>query len=121
MKRFPALASWRFWASWGLACSRTRGFVRRENTAGSSSSTAGMACTLYSGTYVMYVSEKVRRGLRPYAGQAIRIDAKEVFQPMNPGDGRIGSSSTLDPLPTANTKLGQGERPPPVEQRASGS
>lgn len=56
-------------------------------------------CTLYSGIYVMYVSEKVKEGLRPYAGQAIQIDAKEVDQPHNPGDGRIGRFEYLGPAP----------------------
>ncbi len=47
-------------------------------------------CTLYSGVYLMYVSEKTKESLRKYAGQAVQIDAKEVYQPINPGDGRIG-------------------------------
>ena len=46
-------------------------------------------CTLYSGIYVMYVSEKVKNGLRPFAGRAVQIDAKKVNQPENPGDGLI--------------------------------
>ncbi len=56
-------------------------------------------CTLYSGIYVMYVSEKVKDGLRPYAGQAICIDAKHVCQPLNPGDGRIGRFEYLGRAP----------------------
>ncbi len=56
-------------------------------------------CTLYSGVYVMYVSEKTKEGLRPYAGQSIQIDAKEVYQPKNPGDGRIGKFEYLGPAP----------------------
>ena len=48
-------------------------------------------CILYSGIYLMYVSEKVKESIRPYTGQAILIDAKQVWQPSNPGDGRIGS------------------------------
>ena len=56
-------------------------------------------CTQYSGVYVMYVSEKTKEGLRPYAGQSIQIDAKEVYQPKNPGDGRIGKFEYLGPAP----------------------
>jgi len=56
-------------------------------------------CTLYSGIYIMYVSEKVKEGLRKYAGQAIQIDAKEVNQPINPGDGLIGKFEYLGAAP----------------------
>lgn len=56
-------------------------------------------CTLYSGIYVMYVSEKTKEGLRRYAGQAIQIDAKEVDQPENPGDGRIGKFEYVGAAP----------------------
>jgi len=57
------------------------------------------ACTLYSGIYVMYVSEKVKDGLRPYAGQCVQIDAKEVDQPINPGDGLIRKFEYLGKAP----------------------
>jgi hypothetical protein len=57
------------------------------------------ACTLYSGIYVMYVSEKVKEGLRPYAGQAMQIDATDVWQPINPGDGLIRAYKVLGPAP----------------------
>lgn len=57
-------------------------------------------CTLYSGIYVMYVSESVKEGLRPYAGKSIEIDAKRVFQPMNPGDGLIQQFDFLGLSPT---------------------
>lgn len=56
-------------------------------------------CTLYSGIYVMYVSEKVKDGLRKYAEQAIQIGAKEVYQPMNPGDGRIDKFEYIGAAP----------------------
>lgn len=56
-------------------------------------------CTLYSGIYVMYMSEKVKEDLRPYAGKAVLIDAKQVYQPINPGDGRIGTFKYLSPAP----------------------
>lgn len=56
-------------------------------------------CMLYSGVYVMYVSEKTKEGLRKYKGQAVQIDAKEVFQLLNPGDGRIGKFDYLGKAP----------------------
>lgn len=56
-------------------------------------------CTLYSGIYVMYISEKVKEGLRKYAGQPVQIDAKEVSQPENPGDGLIGKFEYLGKAP----------------------
>jgi hypothetical protein len=46
-------------------------------------------CHLYSGVYVMEIAEVVKESLRPYAGKAITVDALEVMQPMNPGDGLI--------------------------------
>ncbi len=46
-------------------------------------------CYLFSGVYLMYVSETVKETLRPYSGRSMEIDAKEVLQPMNPGDGLI--------------------------------
>jgi hypothetical protein len=46
-------------------------------------------CYLYSGTYLMYIAENQKEELRRYAGQSILIDAKKVFQPVNPGDGLI--------------------------------
>jgi hypothetical protein len=46
-------------------------------------------CYLYDGIYLMYISEKIKERLRNYAGHTIRIDATEVYQPMNPGDGLI--------------------------------
>lgn len=52
-------------------------------------------CHLYSGIYVMEVSETVKSLLRPYADQAVLIEAKEVLQPINPGDGLIRKLSVL--------------------------
>ena len=46
-------------------------------------------CILFSGVYLMYISENVKEGLRPYEGQAVQIDAIDVVQPINPGDGLI--------------------------------
>jgi hypothetical protein len=54
-------------------------------------------CHLYGGAYVMEISEKVKESLRPFAGQAILIDAQEVFQPINPGDGLITKLQVLGP------------------------
>ncbi len=51
----------------------------------------------------MYVSEKAKEGLRKYAGQAVQIDAKDVYQPMNPGDGRIGEFNYVVPAPNTES------------------
>lgn len=47
------------------------------------------SCYIYSGVYLMYVSKRVSEPLRKYEGQAMIIDALNVNQPLNPGDGRI--------------------------------
>ena len=44
-------------------------------------------CILYSGIYVMYISERTKEKLREHTGKSIQIDAKKVSQPRNPGDG----------------------------------
>ncbi len=54
-------------------------------------------CILFSGTYLMYIATAAKEPLRAYQGQAIEIDAKEVFQPLNPGDGLIRKFSILGP------------------------
>jgi hypothetical protein len=59
-------------------------------------------CYLYSGIYLMYISEKTKEGLRKYEGQSILLDAKEVYQPINPGDGRIGKFKVLKVLSASN-------------------
>jgi hypothetical protein len=46
-------------------------------------------CILFNGTYVMYISTAVKESLRPYAGRSVAIDARQVEQPRNPGDGLI--------------------------------
>lgn len=56
-------------------------------------------CTLYSGIYVMYISEAVKGGIRDHAGQCVQIDAKKVKQPMNPGDGLISEFDYLGAAP----------------------
>src|SRR4051794_5023656 len=52
---------------------------------------------LYSGSYVMEISESIKDLLRPYADQPLLIDAKEVYQPINPGDGLISGLEVLGP------------------------
>src|ERR1700693_3441510 len=68
-------------------------------------------CHLFGGVYDMEVSEKVKELLRPYNGQAILVDAKEVFQPMNPGDGLTTKLEVLGPAEEPNTKT-VGNAPP---------
>ena len=45
----------------------------------------------------MYISDFVKEQLREYEGQAIEIDALEVKQPINPGDGLIRRLKILGP------------------------
>lgn len=56
-------------------------------------------CILYSGIYVMYISEDVKENLRKYAGKPVQINATKVFQPINPGDGLIKEFECLGPAP----------------------
>lgn len=58
-------------------------------------------CTLYSGVYVMYISEDVKEQLRDHAGKCVQIDATDVVQPMNPGDGLIRQFKVLGTAPPA--------------------
>ena len=60
-------------------------------------------CILFSGVYLMYISERVKDQLREYDGQAIELDALEVFQPKNPGDGLIQKLKVLGPAPPSNS------------------
>jgi hypothetical protein len=46
-------------------------------------------CYLFSGVYLMYISDSTKQSLRLYRGKSMEVDAKEVYQPMNPGDGLI--------------------------------
>lgn len=59
------------------------------------------ACILYSGIYLMYVSEGVKEQLREHSGKPVEIDATEVFQPMNPGDGLIKELKYLGEAPVS--------------------
>lgn len=66
-------------------------------------------CILFSGVYLMYISEDVKETLRQYDGQAIVIDALEVIQPINPGDGlikRLNVIGLAHPKQTAYTVEG---------------
>jgi len=45
----------------------------------------------------MYISEKVKESLRPFEGHAVLIDAQEVHQYFNPGDGLISKFKMLGP------------------------
>jgi hypothetical protein len=51
----------------------------------------------------MYMSDTVRDQLRPYDGQAIELDALEVVQPTNPGDGLIRKLQVIGPAPPNNS------------------
>lgn len=68
-------------------------------------------CTLSSGIYVMYISEGVKAKLRAHAGRSIQIDAKEVVQLSNPGDGLIKALDYVGKAPAAdNSPSGDGLR-----------
>lgn len=56
-------------------------------------------CFLLSGPYITYISENVKEKLRPYTGKPMQVDASDVFQPMNPGDGLIRKYEILGPAP----------------------
>ncbi|MBX3448806.1 MAG: hypothetical protein KF777_04555 [Planctomycetaceae bacterium] len=58
-------------------------------------------CTLYSGVYVMYISEDVKEQLRADAGKCVQIDATDVVQPRNPVDGLIRQFKVLGAAPAA--------------------
>jgi hypothetical protein len=76
-------------------------------------------CYLFSGVYLMYISEAVKESLRPYRGKSMEIDAKEVDQPMSPGDGLI---KKLDVVGESKEDRRPINRTPPirgVELRAS--
>jgi hypothetical protein len=54
-------------------------------------------CYIYSGVYLMYIAKAQKESLRKYAGQSILLDAKEVLQPINPGDGLISKFDYVGP------------------------
>jgi hypothetical protein len=59
-------------------------------------------CTLYSGVFVMYISEAVKAKLEKLAGKCIEVDATAVDQPRNPGDGLIKELTVVGPAPPMN-------------------
>jgi hypothetical protein len=59
------------------------------------------SCYLYSGTYLMYVSQRAKESLRAYRDQAIVVDAEEVSQVINPGDGLITKLKVIGPASEA--------------------
>jgi hypothetical protein len=54
-------------------------------------------CILFDAAYLMYISDAVKDELRPYDGQLVQIDAEQVYQPVNPGDGLIRRFVFLGP------------------------
>jgi hypothetical protein len=64
-------------------------------------------CVLISGPYVTYISESAKNELRDYARVAVEIEASEVIQPMNPGDGLVRKYQVLGlaPEPKGSVKL----------------
>lgn len=56
-------------------------------------------CFLLSGPYITYISEKEKENLRAYRDQAMQVDASEVLQPMNPGDGLIRKYTIVGAAP----------------------
>jgi hypothetical protein len=54
-------------------------------------------CILFDGVYLMYISDKVKDSLRSHEGQSVQIDAQQVSQPVNPGDGLIRQFTFLGP------------------------
>jgi hypothetical protein len=71
------------------------------------------ACYLYSGAYLMPVSEKVKELLRSWEGKAVLVDAQEVYQPINPGDGLITKLVVLGPADEpASVPM---QRPPDID------
>jgi hypothetical protein len=56
-------------------------------------------CYIYDGAYLIYASETVKERLRKYEGRYVEVYAKEVIQPMNPGDARIMKFDILSVSP----------------------
>ena len=63
------------------------------------------ACYIYSGVYLMYLSEKTKKRLHKYRSRSMVINALEVYQPLNPGDGRIGKYKILGPAKTTRAYI----------------
>lgn len=71
------------------------------------------ACHLYSGVYIMEVAESAKELLRPYGGKPVRVDAKDVWQPVNPGDGLIRKLAVLGAAPEPESV--EVNRPPSLD------
>ena len=69
-------------------------------------------CHFLRGVYDMEVSEKVKELLRPYNGQAVQVDVKGVWQPVNPGDGLITRLEVLGPSEEPDTTTGRNASTP---------
>lgn len=68
-------------------------------------------CYLYSGIYLMEISEGVKESLRPFKDKAVLIDAQEVHQPINPGDGLIKKLKVRGPAEEPKSPARFGEPP----------
>ena len=55
------------------------------------------SCHLYSGTYVMEISESVKHLLRPYANRPVLVHVSKVVYLLNAPDGRIEQLAVLGP------------------------
>jgi hypothetical protein len=63
-------------------------------------------CFLLSGPYITYISGKVKENLRAYKNQSMQVDASEVLQPINPGDGLIQKYTIVGPAPEDSSRQG---------------
>lgn len=46
-------------------------------------------CYLYSAIFLMYVPEEQKAVLKEFTGRCMELDVRKVYQPVNPGDGRL--------------------------------
>jgi|GEM_PF-4109913 len=54
------------------------------------------------GRGMLYVSEKVKETLRPYSGKSIWVGVQKIYQPHNPGPGRMDQLKYLGPAVGCN-------------------
>lgn len=89
-------------AALAVLCATSAGAIRREGKySGVVVFDRWGGCTLYGGVFVMYISEAVKEQLRAEAGKCVQIDATQVHQPVNPGDGLIKRFTFLGPAPVS--------------------
>jgi len=62
-------------------------------------------CYLYGAIYLMYISDGSKGLLRRYSAQPLQLDAREVLQPHNPGDGIIRRFKVLGPAVETSDSL----------------